>query len=473
MIGIHTFFRRVNMSARNPVKITDLTLRDGHQSLFATRMTTEEMLPIAERMDSVGFYSMEVWGGATFDVMTRFLNEDPWERVRLLKERMPNTKFQMLLRGQNLVGYRNYADDVVDAFVAKAAQVGIEIFRVFDALNDERNFIAAFKAIEKAGKHIQGAISYSLTEQRLGGPIFNIDYYIAKAKKIEAMGAHSLCIKDMAGIISPYDAFELISQLKANLTIPVHLHTHYTSGMASMSLLKAIEAGVDGVDTCFAPFALRSSHSAVEPFVIALRGTPADPGFDLEKIAKIDEYLEGIVPNLRSFADRTRFSVIDIGVLMHQIPGGMISNLVSQLRHAKALHRLKEVYEEIPRTRSDMGFPPLVTPTSQIVGVQAVFNVVAGRYKMISKEVKDYFYGLYGKPPAPVNEEIRKKALKGYEKGDTPIDVRPGDILEPELPKAKEALKGITEDMGDVLIYALYPMTGLEFLQKKYGAATG
>jgi len=454
---------------KKPIKVTDLTFRDGHQSLFATRMTTEDMLPIAEKMETMGFYSMEVWGGATFDVMTRFLNEDPWERIRLLKKRMPTTKFQMLLRGQNLVGYRNYADDVVDAFVEKAAETGIDIFRVFDALNDERNFIAAFDAIKKCGKHIQGSLSYSLTEKKLGGPIFNIDYYVNKAKIIEEMGAHSLCIKDMAGIISPYDAYDLISALKANLTIPIHLHTHYTSGMASMALLKAIEAGADGIDTCLAPFGLRSSHSAVEPFIITLRGTPYDTGLNLEVAAEIDEYLETIVPNYMQFADNTRFAVIDIGVLMHQIPGGMISNLVSQLKQAKAIHRLKEVYEEIPRTRADLGFPPLVTPTSQIVGVQALFNVIAGRYRMISKEVKDYFYGLYGRPPVPVNEEIRKKALKGYEKGDVPIDVRPGDILEPELPKAKEALKGISENMEDVLIYALYPMTGLEFLKKKYG----
>ena len=457
------------MSEKKPVRITDLTFRDGHQSLFATRMTTEDMLPIAEKMDSIGFYSMEVWGGATFDVMTRFLNEDPWERVKLLKQKMPNTKLQMLLRGQNLVGYRNYADDVVDAFVAKAAEVGIEIFRVFDALNDERNFIAAFNAIKKCGKHIQGTISYSLTDKRLGGPIFNVDYYVSKAKKIEEMGADSLCIKDMAGIISPYDAYELFSKFKANLKIPVHLHTHYTSGMASMSLLKAIEAGADGIDTCLAPFALRSSHSAVEPFIVTLLGTEYETCFNLETIAEIDEYLETIVPKYMNFADTTRFSVIDIGVLMHQIPGGMISNLVSQLKQAKAVHRLKEVYEEIPATRKDLGFPPLVTPTSQIVGVQAVFNVIAGRYKMISNEVKDYFYGLYGRPPAPVNEEIRQKALKGYSKGNIPIDVRPGDVLEPELPKAREALKGISEDMGDILIYALYPMTGLEFLKKKYG----
>jgi pyruvate carboxylase subunit B len=457
------------MTDQQPLRITDLTLRDGHQSLFATRMKTEDMLPIAEKMDSIGFYSMEVWGGATFDVMTRFLNEDPWDRVKLLKEKMPNTKLQMLLRGQNLVGYRNYADDVVEAFVGKAAEVGIDIFRVFDALNDERNFIAAFKAIQKNGKHVQGTISYSLTLEKLGGPIYNIDYYIKKARIIEDMGADSLCIKDMAGIISPYDAYTLISALKANIKIPVHLHTHYTSGMASMACLKAIEAGVDGLDTCLAPFALRSSHPAVEPFVAGLRDTPRQLNFSLETIAEIDEYLESIIPKYISFADTTRFSVIDIGVLMHQIPGGMISNLVSQLKQGKALHRLKEVFEEIPRTRKDLGFPPLVTPTSQIVGVQAVFNVLAGRYKMISKEVKDYFFGLYGRPPAPVDAEIREKALKGYERGDIPVDVRPGDILEPELPKAREALKGITEDMGDILIYALYPMTGMEFLKKKYG----
>ncbi len=456
------------MAENRPVMITDLTLRDGHQSLFATRMKTEDMLPIAEKMDKIGFYSMEVWGGATFDVMTRFLNEDPWERVRLLKTKMPNTKLQMLLRGQNLVGYRNYADDVLEAFVEKSAEVGIEIFRVFDALNDERNFIAAFKAIKKCNKHIQGTLSYSLTEKRLGGPIFNIDYYVGKAKTIEEMGADSLCIKDMAGIISPYDAYELVSALKKNLKIPVHLHTHYTSGMASMSLLKAIEAGADGIDTCLAPFGLRSSHSAVEPFVVTLLDTPYDPKMNLELLAEVDDYFEGIIPNYMSFADTTRFSVIDIGVLMHQIPGGMISNLVSQLKQAKAIHRLKEVYEEIPRTRKDLGFPPLVTPTSQIVGVQAVFNVIAGRYKMISKEVKDYFYGLYGRPPAPVDEEIRKKALKGYEKGETPIEVRPADTLEPELPKAREALKGISDKMEDILIYAVYPMTGLEFLKKKY-----
>jgi pyruvate carboxylase subunit B len=392
---------------------------------------------------------------------------NPWDRIKLLKAKMPHTKFQMLLRGQNLVGYRHYADDVVEAFVEKTAEIGIDIFRVFDAVNDERNFITAFKSIKKVGKHIQGGVSYALTEKRLGGPIFNLQYYIDKARKIEDLGSDSFVIKDMAGIVSPYDAFDLVSELKQKLAIPIHLHTHYTSGMASMTLLKAIEAGVDGVDTSVAAFAMRSSQPPIEPLIVTLQRTPYDPGLDLEKFTEINEYLEGIIPKYLSFADNTRFSVIDIGVLMHQIPGGMISNLVSQLRQAKALHRINEVYEEIPRTRKEMGYPPLVTPTSQIVGVQAVMNVLAGRYKMISKEVKDYFYGLYGRPSAAVDEEIRKMALKGYERGEQPIDARPGDVLEPELPKAHEALKGISERMEDILIYALYPMTGLEFIKKR------
>lgn len=455
---------------KRPVKITDLTLRDGQQSLFATRMRTEDMLPIAEKLDSVGFYSIEMWGGATFDVMSRFLNEDPWDRIRLLKERMPKTKFQMLLRGQNLVGYRNYADDVVDAFIEHSCAMGIDIFRVFDALNDERNCRAAFNAIRKCGGHIQGTICYSLTGRRLGGPIYTIGYYLDKARQIEDMGADSLCIKDMAGILSPFDSFDLISRLKENLGIPVHLHTHYTSGMASMSIINAIEAGVDGIDTCLAPFSYRSSHSPVEPLVVALKDSPYEPQIDLGAISEIDRYLEEIIPvKLRSFADATHHAGNDIGVILHQIPGGMITNLISQLEKAKELDRLDEVYEEIPRTREDMGFPPLVTPTSQIVGVQSVFNVITGRYKMISNEVKDYFYGLYGRPPGPVNEEIRAKALKNYPLGSTPIDVRPGDILKAELPAAREALKGISEDMGDILIYALYPVTGLEFLKKKHG----
>ena len=455
--------------SKNPVRVTDLTLRDGHQSLFSTRMTTADMLPIAGKLDDIGFYSMEVWGGATFDVTTRFLNEDPWDRVRLLREKMPkNTPFQMLLRGQNLVGYRQYADDVVEAFVAKAAEVGIDIFRIFDALNDERNSITAYKAVKKAGKHIQGALSYALTERRMGGPIFNLDYYVTKAKKLEEMGADSLCIKDMAGIISPYDAYELFSALKKTLKIPIHLHTHYTSGMASMALLKAIEAGADGIDTCVAPFALRSSHPAVEPFIVTLSGTERDLGLDLQKFPEINEYLESIVAQVHAvrrydeiFSHRHRRADASDTGRHDQQPR-------EPVKQAKAVHRINEVYEEIPRTRAEMGYPPLVTPTSQIVGVQAVMNVLMGRYKVITKEVRDYFYGLYGRPSAPVSEEIRKKALKGYERGDTPIDARPGDVIEPELPKAWEALKGISDRMEDILIYALYPMTGMEFLKKKY-----
>jgi pyruvate carboxylase subunit B len=458
------------MAAKKPVKITDTTFRDGHQSLFAARMTTQDMLPIAEKMDHIGFYSLEVWGGATFDVATRFLQEDPWDRIRLLKINMPCTKLQMLLRGQNLVGYRHYADDIVEAFVEKAAEVGIDIFRVFDAVNDERNFITAFKSIKKAGKHIQGGVSYALTEKKMGGPIFNLQYYLDKARKIEDMGADSFVIKDMAGIIAPYDAFDLVSVLKEKLAIPIHLHTHYTSGMASMVLLKAIEAGVDGVDTAVGAFAMRSSQPPIEPLIVTLQGTPYDLGLDLEKFAEINEYLESIIPRYMSFADDTKFSAIDIGVLMHQIPGGMISHLINQLRQAKALHRINEVYEEIPRTRKEMGYPPLVTPTSQIVGVQAVMNVLAGRYKMISKEVKDYFFGLYGRSSTAVDEEIRKLVLKGYERGDQPIDTRPGDMLEPELPKAREALKGISDRMEDILIYALFPVTGLEFINRRQSA---
>jgi pyruvate carboxylase subunit B len=455
--------------AINAVKITDLTLRDGHQSLLATRMRTEDMLPIAPKMDKAGFYAMEVWGGATFDVPTRFLNEDPWERLRALKKALPNTPLQMLLRGQNLVGYRNYADDVVEAFVKYTAEQGIDIFRVFDALNDERNFETALKAIKASGKHAQLAISFSLTGRKIGGDIYNMDYYISKAKKMEEMGADSLCIKDMAGLISPDDAYNLIKALKENISIPINLHSHYTSGMAPMSFLKAIEAGVDIIDTVLAPFGLRSSHPAIEPFVAALQGTDRDTGLDLEQLTELGEYFEEIAPKYREFMNNTKMSVIDTGVLKHQVPGGMISNLVSQLREAGALDRINEVYEEIPRVRKDMGYPPLVTPTSQIVGIQAVQNILFGRYKVVSSQVKDYMYGLYGQPPGEIDEGVRKKILKGYERGETPVTVRPADVLEPELEKAKEESKDIAKDMGDTLIYALYPTTGMRFLRWKYG----
>ncbi len=458
--------------AKNPVKVTDVTFRDGHQSSLATRVRMEDMEPIAAEMNKAGFYSMEVWGGATFDVATRFLNEDPWDRVRVFKKLMPDTPLQMLLRGQNLVGYRNYADDVVTAFVRHAAEVGIDIFRVFDALNDERNLETALKAIKESGKHAQLALSYSLTEPKLGGSIFTVDYFVKKALKLQDMGADSLCIKDMAGLISPDDAHALIKALKQALKIPVQLHTHYTSGMASMSYLKAIEAGVDILDFALAPFALRSSLPAIEPLVAALRGTDRDTGLDLNHLFKLGEYLEKIAPKYRDFLNTTRMAVVDTEVLIHQIPGGMTTNLVSQLKEAGAIHRLNEVLAELPRVRKELGYPPLVTPTSQIVGIQAVQNVLFGRYKMVSAQVKDYCYGLYGKPPAPIDPEVQKLVLKGYERGETPITRRPADILEPEMDKAREATKGIAKDIGDVLIYALYPTTGLRFLKWKYGLET-
>ena len=455
--------------AENPVKFTDVTFRDGHQSSLATRLRIEDMEPVAAEMDKAGFYSMEVWGGATFDVATRYLNEDPWERVRILKKLMPRTPLQMLLRGQNLVGYRNYADDVVKAFVHHAAEVGIDIFRVFDAVNDERNLEMAVRSIKECGKHAQMALSYSLTGPKLGGPIFNLEYFVNKARIYQEMGADSLCIKDMAGLISPDDAYMLISALKKALRIPVQLHTHYTSGMASMSYFKAIEAGVDILDVSLAPFALRSSLPAVEPFISALQGTPRDPGLDLKHIFKLGNYIESIAPKYRDFLNNTRMAVIDTEVLIHQIPGGMTTNLVSQLKEAGAIDKLGDVLAELPRVRRELGYPPLVTPTSQIVGAQAVQNVLFGRYKMVSGQVKDYVYGLYGKSPAPIDPEVQKMVLKGYDKGETPITCRPADILKPEMEAAREATRGIARDIGDVLIYALYPTTGMRFLKWKYG----
>jgi pyruvate carboxylase subunit B len=454
---------------KKPLKITDTTFRDGHQSSLATRMRTEDMVPIAEELDKVGFHSVEMWGGATFDVTHRFLGEDPWERVKVLKKLMPRTPFQMLLRGQNLVAYRNHPDDLVEAFVEKSAEVGIDIFRCFDAVNDERNFETAFKVIKRVGKHIQGTICYSLTERRMGGPVYNLNYYIEKAKVLEGMGADSLCIKDMAGLLAPYDVYELVKTLKKTIKIPLQLHTHYTSGMASMTYLKAVEAGVDIVDTALAPFALRSSQPAVEPIVVALEGTPWDTKLDLSKLLKLGEYIESIAPKYRDFLDTTKMAVIDTNVLRHQIPGGMISNMVSQLKQQKALHRLDEVYAELPQTRKDLGYPPLVTPTSQIVGVQAVLNVLFGRYKMVSKETQDYVYGLYGKPPVPISDEIKKLVLKGYKRGKEPITCRPADLIEPEIEKVKKETEGLAKDFCDTLVYALFPQTGKEFLKWKYG----
>ncbi len=460
------------MVSKNPLKITDTTFRDGHQSNLATRMRTEDMVGIAEEMNKAGFYSMEVWGGATFDVATRFLNEDPWERPRVLKKLMPDTPLQMLVRGQNLVGYRHYADDVVTAFIHYAAEVGISIFRVFDALNDERNLLTCVRAIKECGQHAQLCICYSLTEPKMGGPVFNLDYFVKKALVLQDMGADSICIKDMAGILAPDDAYTLVGALKGVLKVPLQLHTHYTSGMGSMTYLKAIEAGIDIVDTALAPFALRSGQPAVEPMVASLRGTPRDTGLDLAHLSKLGEYIESIAPKYRDYLSQNRMSTIDTGVLVHQIPGGMLSNLMIQLRESNALGKIDEVYREMPRVRKEFGYPPLVTPTSQIIGVQAVHNVIVGRYKLVSTQVMDYCYGLYGKPPMPVDPEVQKIVLKHYKRGQTPVTCRPADLLEPELDGAKEAIKDFTHDIGDVLINALYPITGLLFLKWKYGLET-
>jgi len=455
--------------AKNPVKICDTTFRDGHQCTLATRMRTEDMEWMAPEMNQCDFYSMEVWGGATFDVPHRFLSEDPWDRPRKLKKLMPDTPLQMLLRGQNLVAYRNHPDDLVDTFVEQAAEVGIDIFRVFDAVNDERNHERAAKAIKKAGKHYQGAICYSLTQPRMGGPVYDLEYYVKKALALQGMGADSVCIKDQAGLISPYDAYELVKALKQNLKVPVELHTHYTSGQASMSLLKAIEAGVDIIDTALSPFALRSSQPAIEPLVVALYGTDRDTGLDIEQLFKCAQMLEQIAPKYRDFLDTSAMSVIDTGVLLHQIPGGMTTNLVAQLKQANALDKLDEVRVETAKTRAELGYPPLVTPTSQIVGVQAVQNVLVERYKMIPKETKDYCWGLYGKSPVPINKKIQKMVLKGYERGEEPIECRAADMLEPELKKARKESKEFAKNIQDVLTYALYPTTGSRFLKHKYG----
>jgi oxaloacetate decarboxylase alpha subunit/pyruvate carboxylase subunit B len=460
--------------AENPVKVEDLTLRDGHQSLFATRGRTEDMIPVAEMMDEVGFWAVETWGGATFDTMHRFLNEDPWERIRTLKRYIKKTPFSMLLRAQNLVGYRNYADDVARAFVDRACANGMDIFRTFDALNDYRNFETVVPVIKQNGKHFQGCICYTMTEPRLGGEVYNLEYYVNKGKALEAMGADTVCVKDMAGLIAPYDAYEVIKALKAAVTVPVHLHSHFTSGMSPMSHLKAIEAGVDIIDTCMTPYAYRTSHAAIEPLVMTLLGTSRDTGFDIKLLAKINEVLEKeVLPKYKHLLDDSKMSIIDINVLLHQTPGGMLSNLVNQLREMDALDKIGEVYKELPRVRKELGQIPLVTPTSQIVGIQTVNNVLFDdekeRYKMITGQVKDLCYGLYGKTAVPIDAEVQKKALKDYPRGEQPITVRPAEVLEPELEKAKEESQGLAVDLDDALIYALYPVTGKKFLKWKYG----
>jgi oxaloacetate decarboxylase alpha subunit/pyruvate carboxylase subunit B len=432
------------------------------------------MIPVAEMMDQVGFWAVETWGGATFDTMHRFLNEDPWERIRTLKRYFKKTPFSMLLRGQNLVGYRNYPDDVARAFVDRAAANGMDIFRTFDALNDYRNFETVVKGIQEAGKHFQGCICYTMTEPRMGGEVYGIEYFINKAKDLESMGADSICIKDMAGLLSPYDAYALVKALKAAVEPPIHLHSHFTSGMSPMTHLKAIEAGVDIVDTCMSPYGYRTSHAAVEPLVMSLLGTNRDTGFDIELLARINEVMEkDVLPKYKHLLNETKVSVTDINVLLHQTPGGMLSNLVNQLREMDALEKLDQVYAELPRVRKELGQIPLVTPTSQIVGIQTVNNVLFDdeneRYKMVTGQVKDLCYGLYGKTAVPIDPEVQKKALKGYPRGEDPITCRPADVLEPELERVKAEVGDLAKDMDDLLIVALYPTTGKKFLRWKYG----
>ena len=459
--------------AENPIKIQDVSLRDGHQSIFATRGRTEDMIPVAKMMDNIGFYSIEMWGGATFDVMHRFLNEDPWERIRILKKHMTKTPFSMLLRGQNVVGYRNYADDVVEAFVQRACDNGIDILRVFDALNDFRNFQTVVKVIKKNKKHFQGTICYSLTEPRMGGETYNLEYYLDKAKQLEELGADTICIKDMAGLIAPYDAYNLIKAIKEQTDIPIHLHTHFTSGMGDLTLFKAIEAGVDIIDTCMAPYAYRTSHPAVEPLVISLLGTNRDSGLDINKLADIGKEMEKVIPKYKHFLNDTKNAIIDTNVILHQTPGGMLSNLVNQLRQMDALDKLDDVFEALPKVRKKLGQVPLVTPTSQIVGIQTVNNVLFDKdgeeFSNITEQVKDLCFGLYGKTTLPIDKEVQKKALKGYPRGETPITARPGDLLEPELPKVKKEFKDLAKDIDDEVLCALYPVTGRKFLNWKYG----
>jgi len=455
------------MSDKNnvrPVKITDTTFRDAHQSLIATRMTTEDMLPIAEKMDQVGFHSMEVWGGATFDSCLRFLKEDPWERLRKLRATIKNTKLQMLLRGQNLLGYRHYADDVVEYFVQKSIANGIDIIRIFDALNDTRNLETAIKAANKEKGHVQVAISYTLSE------VHTLDYYVKLAKELESMGAHSLCIKDMAGLLLPYQAYELVSALKKAVKIPIQLHGHYTSGVVAMSYLKGIEAGADVVDTAMSPFSMGTSQPATEVMVETLKGTPYDTGLNQELLAEIADYFRSLREKaMEEGLLNPKVLGVDIKTLLYQVPGGMLSNLVSQLKTQNAEDRFYEVLEEIPRVRADFGYPPLVTPTSQIVGTQAVLNVLMNeRYKMVTKESKALVKGEYGRTPVPISEEIVKKVI-GNEK---PITCRPADLIEPELEKIESEMKQYKEQDEDVLTYALFPQVAEEFFKYRQAQKT-
>ena len=444
------------------VKITETVLRDSHQSLIATRMTTEEMIPILDKLDKIGYHSLEAWGGATFDSCLRFLNEDPWDRLRTIREHVKNTKLQMLFRGQNILGYRHYSDDVVEYFVQKSIANGIDILRIFDALNDPRNLETAIKATIKEQGHVQAAICYTTDPEN---KIYTTEYFTNYAKTLEDMGANSICIKDMSGLLKPYDAYELVSALKETVKIPIQLHTHYTSGLASMTLLKAIEAGVDVVDTAISPMAMGTSQLPTEALVATLAGTEYDTGLDLAALDEICKYFTPLRDKyIKSGLLDPAVLKVDVNALMFQVPGGMLSNLVSQLKQAGKSDKLREVLEEVPRVRADAGYPPLVTPSSQIVGTQAVFNVINGeRYKMVTKEFKALVKGEYGKTPVPISKEFIKK-IAGDEKLTTG---RPADALKPELARLREEIKEYIEQEEDVLSYALFEQVALKFFEKR------
>lgn len=445
------------MANKGKVGITDTTLRDAHQSLLATRMTIEDILSVASDLDKVGFHSMEVWGGATFDSCMRFLNEDPWERLRKIRKACPNTKLQMLLRGQNLLGYRHYSDDVVDLFVQKCVENGIDIIRIFDALNDVRNVESAVRATKKYGAHAQVAVSYT------NSPVHNTAHFVELAKKLKAMGADSICIKDMSGLIYPYGAYDLVKGIKEGAGLMVQLHCHYTSGMAAMSYLKAIEAGCDVVDCAMSPLAMGTSQPADETMVAVLQGTQYDTGIDLNDLLAIAPKVKEIRSHYKEF-DLANPGV-DPTVLASQIPGGMMSNFLSQLKAANALDRIDEVLAEVPRVRKDMGYPPLVTPSSQIVGAQALLNVLSGgRYKMVTNEVKGYFQGQYGQPPAPMDAEVQKQIIK-----DLPVIThRPADDLPPYLDEARKEIGSLAKNDEDLLLYVMFPQVAKPFLEQKY-----
>ena len=449
---------------KKPIKITETVLRDAHQSLIATRMTTEQMLPIIDKMDKVGYHAVECWGGATFDASLRFLKEDPWERLRKFRDGFKNTKLQMLFRGQNILGYNHYADDVVEYFVQKSIANGIDIIRIFDCLNDMRNLKTAVNAANKENGHAQIALSYTL------GDAYTLDYWKEIAKEIEDMGAKSLCIKDMAGLLTPYKATELVESLKDSVDIPIDLHTHYTSGVASMTYLKAVEAGCDIIDTAISPFALGTSQPATEVMVETFKGTPYDTGLDQNLLAEIAEYFRPIREDaLASGLMNTKVLGVNINTLRYQVPGGMLSNLVSQLKEMGQEDKFEQVLEEVPRVRKDFGEPPLVTPSSQIVGTQAVLNVVSGeRYKMVTKESKKLLSGEFGKTVKPFDPEVQKKCI-----GDTkPITCRPADLIEPQLEKIEAEMSQWKEQDEDVLSYALFPQVATDFFKYREAQKT-